>query len=58
MRVGESPAQDQAHAAELARAALPAACRDVGLLWIDGRWRPSSTGATFETVNPTTGEAL
>jgi acyl-CoA reductase-like NAD-dependent aldehyde dehydrogenase len=58
MRVGESPAQDQAHAAELARAALPAACRDVGLLWIDGRWRPSSTGATFQTVNPTTGEPL
>jgi acyl-CoA reductase-like NAD-dependent aldehyde dehydrogenase len=58
MRGSESAGQDQAHAGDLARAALPAACREVGLLWIDGRWRPSRSGATLETVNPTTGELL
>jgi acyl-CoA reductase-like NAD-dependent aldehyde dehydrogenase len=27
-------------------------------LWIDGRWRPSGSGATFDTIDPTTGRPL
>jgi acyl-CoA reductase-like NAD-dependent aldehyde dehydrogenase len=27
-------------------------------LWINGKWRPSSSGATFDTVDPTTGQFL
>ncbi|MEV1286305.1 aldehyde dehydrogenase family protein [Micromonospora sp. NPDC049679] len=43
---------------EAVRAVLPPACREVGQLWIDGEWRPASTGATFDTIDPTTGRHL
>jgi phenylacetaldehyde dehydrogenase len=60
-----SAAQTEARSAALprrgpdaVRAVLPAECREVGQLWIGGRWRPSNSGATFDTVDPTTGDLL
>jgi acyl-CoA reductase-like NAD-dependent aldehyde dehydrogenase len=41
-----------------ALAAMPPECQEIGLLWIDGEWRPSSAGRTFETIDPTTGQPL
>ena len=43
---------------ELLRDALPAGCRDIGRNWIGGAWVDSSSGASFETIDPSTGRPL
>jgi acyl-CoA reductase-like NAD-dependent aldehyde dehydrogenase len=51
--------QDRAgKARDLVRALLPDSCRDRGRSWIGGRWVSNSSGKTFDTIDPTTGQTL
>jgi acyl-CoA reductase-like NAD-dependent aldehyde dehydrogenase len=48
---------DSVARADLARQALPAACREVVRQWIGGEW-VEGRGGSFPTIDPTTGEPL